>query len=167
MDEKYIFRKIKKEEVSTLFNLILSRMKWMDEKNIDQWNTDHYDKRFPQSYYEEEQQQGNLYVLVDAISNEILSGAVLLEEDERWGDDNEPSLYIHNLVSNVNNPGIGRIFLEYIENYAKSKGKIFLRLDSPVKNPKLGEIYEKQGFVPTGDFCILERYKGVLRQKII
>eukprot|EP00833_Pecoramyces_ruminatium_P006702 jgi/Orpsp1_1/1180734/evm.model.c7180000074467.2 len=161
MYEKYIFRKIKKEEVSELFDIILSRMKWMDEKNIDQWNTDNYDKRFPQCYYEEREQEGELYVLVDAISNEVLCGAVLLEEDERWeNDDNEPSLYIHNFVSKINNPGIGKIFLEYIENFAKSKGKIFLRLDSPVKNPKLGELYEKQGFIPTGGYCLLKNYKG-------
>ncbi len=34
MDDKYIFREIKKEEISQMFNLILERMKWMDEKGI-------------------------------------------------------------------------------------------------------------------------------------
>ena len=34
----YVFRKIREDEISVMFSIILSCMKWMDEVGIDQWN---------------------------------------------------------------------------------------------------------------------------------
>ena len=58
MNDAYIFRKIKKEELPTFFDIILSRMKWMDEVGIKQWNVTRYDEVYPLSYYEEKRQAG-------------------------------------------------------------------------------------------------------------
>ncbi|OUM63648.1 hypothetical protein PIROE2DRAFT_61171 [Piromyces sp. E2] len=166
-DDMYIFRKIKENEVSLMFQLILDRLKWMDKKNINHWNVLGYDKIYPISYYEEKFQQGHIYALVNANTNEILSAAVLLEEDESW-ENNDPSIYIHNFISKVGLPGIGKIFLKYTEDFAKLKGKKYLRLDSSGDNAKLTEYYNKLGFIPVGTCVYVDgRYKGVLRQKEI
>ncbi|MBR6558968.1 MAG: hypothetical protein IKT70_08155 [Clostridia bacterium] len=34
----YLFRRIKDSEIQLMFEMILSRMRWMDEVGIEQWN---------------------------------------------------------------------------------------------------------------------------------
>jgi len=166
-DDIYIFRKLKENEVPIMYRLVIERLRWMDKKNIKHWNVLRYDNIYPQSYYEEKAQQGYAYCLVDTNTNEILCAAVLLESDESWRD-NEPSIYIHNFISKVGHPGIGKLFLKYTETLAKSKGKKYLRLDSSGDNEKLTEYYDKQGFIPVGTCVYVDGlYKGVLRQKEI
>jgi len=166
-DNVYNFRKLKEDEVPIMFKLILERMKWMDKKNINHWNVHGYDKIYPQTYYVEKTQQGFTYGLFDVNTNELLCAAILFEEDESW-EDKEPSFYIHNFVSKVSHPGIGKVFIKYTEEYAKTKGKKYLRLDSSYDNEKLTEYYDKQGFIPVGD-CVYVGglYHGILRQKEI
>lgn len=163
MTNKYIFRKIRKDEVPQMFQLIRDRIKWMDQREIKQWNVTGYDEVYPQSYYEEERKKGNVYVLVDQENKEIVSGAILKTEDERW-DDNLPALYIHNLVSRVGQQGVGAIFIQLIQDYALQKGKLYLRLDSAYDNEKLTHYYETKGFLAVGR---IEEglYRGVRRQK--
>ncbi len=55
------FRKIKVDETSKLFDLILDRMKWMDQAGIVHWNKYEYDKVYPLSYYEEKCREGQVY----------------------------------------------------------------------------------------------------------
>jgi len=163
----YIFRQLKKDEVPAMFSLILERMKWMDKKSINHWNADKYDSIYPQSYYEEKTQQGNIYCLVNSSTNELLCAAVLFESDESW-EDNEPSIYIHNFVAKVSYPGIGKVFLKYTEDFARLKGKKYLRLDSSENNEKLAAYYTKQGFIPIGPCVYVDGfYKGIKRQKEI
>ncbi|ORX49000.1 hypothetical protein BCR36DRAFT_404918 [Piromyces finnis] len=105
------------------------------------------------------------YGLVDSKTNEILCAAVLLEDDNSW-EDNEPSIYIHNFISKIGYPGIGKLFIKYTEEYAKLNGKKYLRLDSSGDNKKLTEYYDEQGFIPVGTCVYVDGlYKGVLRQK--
>jgi len=166
-EDIYIFRKLKEVEVPIMFNLIIERMKWMDKKNIKHWNVLEYDKIYPQSYYVEKTQQGYTYGLYDVNTNELLCAAVLLENDDSW-ENQEPSIYIHNFISKVGCPGIGKLFIKYTEEYAKAKGKKYLRLDSSGDNEKLTEYYDKQGFIPVGDCVYVDGlYHGILRQKEI
>ena len=81
-----MFRESKKEEIAIIFSMIIQRMKWMDDKGIHQWNTTKYDEVYPITYYEMERQKGELFVLVDMDTNEIISAAVLKKKDERWQD---------------------------------------------------------------------------------
>ena len=53
-----MFRQIKKEEVQTVFELILDRIEWMNENNIHQWNETNYTDAYPLSYYEEKREAG-------------------------------------------------------------------------------------------------------------
>ncbi|MBQ8592379.1 MAG: MBL fold metallo-hydrolase [Lachnospiraceae bacterium] len=160
----YLFREITKEEIPQMFELILKRMIWMDEKGIKQWNVTKYDEVYPLHYYEDAWNRGEIFVLVDKIAGEIVCAGALKESDERWKKDNIPAFYLHHFVTKVGEQGIGRVFLQYAEKYAKEKGKIFFRLDSAVGNDKLTKYYEEQGYLPVGS-CVDGMYEGILRQK--
>lgn len=45
-----------------------------------------YEIIYPLSYYEKESEKGHLYGLIDQETNQLVCGAVLLEEDARWKD---------------------------------------------------------------------------------
>lgn len=163
MKDKYIFREITKEEIPLFFELILQRMKWMDDKGIKQWNVTYYDEVYPIPYYEEARQKGILYVLEKKETKEIVCGAVLKEADERWPDDGV-AVYLHNFVTKIGETGVGAYFLQCVEAYAVDKGKDSFRLDSAIDNATLSRYYEEKGFLPVGT-CVDGLYKGILREK--
>ena len=163
MKHGYVFRKIDKEEVPVMFSMILQRIKWMNDKGIRQWNTTKYDEVYPISFYEAMRQKGEVFVLVDANTNEIRSAAILRKEDERWQDDS-PAIYLHNFVSDINHKNMGEVFLQFVEQYALDNGKRYFRLDSAADNHSLGQYYENHGFIEVGK-CEEGLYHGVLRQK--
>lgn len=165
MENKYIFRKITKEEIPVMLHLIIERMKWMDEKGLKQWNVTKYDEVYPQSYFEERMNEGQVFVLVDKTTEEVVCAAVLKEHDERWETD-EPSLYLRNFASKIGESGVGLVFMKFAEQYAKHIGKQYFRLDSPEGNETLAKYYEKQGYSTVGK-CEDGLYKGILRQKLL
>lgn len=159
----YQFKKATPEDVPVIFDMILQRMKWMDEQGIQQWNVTNYDQVFPLSYYQQMQQDGHLFVLTNQ-HNHIICGVVLKETDENW-DNQDPALYISRFVSQLH-VHAGSICLKYIEDYAKKLGKHYLRLDSADDNIKLAKYYKSHGFEAMGT-CQEGSYHGILRQKKI
>ncbi len=166
----YAFRKIKKEEIPVMFSMILSRMKWMDEVGIDQWNNTYYDEVYPIEYYENHRINGEVFVLEEIVSGEIVAAAVLKSEDDRWEEvsnyKEKNAFYLHNFCSRLDKKGTGSIFLELAEEYAKIQEKEVFRLDSATDNNVLEAYYEKRGYIPKG-YCIDGLYKGTLREKNI
>ena len=164
--ETSVFREIREEELCEMFSLILRRIEWMDEVGIEQWNCTDYANVYPLSYYEEKRLLGEVFVLEEKGS--IVSAAVLRGEDERWedsgADTRAPSVYLHNFVSRLGCPGAGLEFIKKAEEYAKSCGKVYFRLDSAVGNTGLEQYYEKLGYVPVGR-CVDGPYEGILREK--
>ena len=59
------FIKLPPEKAPQMFDLVLERMKWMDEKGIEQWNVMGYDEVYPQSYYEQKCREGRAFALED------------------------------------------------------------------------------------------------------
>ena len=161
---EHSFRPCRPEEAEAVFALVLGRMAWMDWQGIRQWNACGYDRLYPLSYYQTQQERGTLYVLETA-AGEIVSAGALLETDSRWRDD-APALYLHNFVSHWERPGSGRCFLEGAEALAAARGKRYLRLDSAEGNEALSAYYAARGFVPAGT-CSEGGYRGVLRQKAV
>ena len=168
MKNRYIFRPIKREEIPEMFEIILERVKWMDEAGIQQWNVTGYAEVYPLSYYEEKHDKGEVFVLEDAASGEILCAGVLRNEDERWNhvcDSADGSAYyLHNFASQVSAKGAGSIFLEFAERYAAKQGKKYFRLDSADDNEFLTHYYVSRGYTPAGT-CIDGPYTGILREK--
>ena len=164
----YIFRQAKEEEILPLFQLIMSRVKWMDEVGIQQWNKTKYDECYPPAYFENHRQAGHTFVLTDGENGPILAGAVLKDIDERWdhipGSRKDSAVYLHNFATQLGHKGIGSVFLSMAEDYARKQGIRFFRLDSAVGNEKLTQYYSSRGYLPVGE-CVDRLYSGILRQK--
>ena len=168
---KYIFREIAQDEVPEMFQMILDRMKWMDEVGIRQWNVTKYDVVYPMAYYEGKRQKGENFVLVDTEKKQIVCAGVMKDKDDRgrWADvlkgaPDEGAVYLHHLVTRLDAKGSGIIFIEFAEKLAKERGKKYFRLDSAVGNEKLRNYYEPQGYFPVGT-CVDGLYHGILREK--
>ncbi len=125
MNGKYVFRKIIQEEIPSMFSLVLKRIVWMDENNIRQWNVTNYAEAYPENYYYEQYENGNVFVLEEEKTGEIVCAAILQETDKRWND-NVPSIYLHNFVSKVGAKSAGTIFLELCRKICCYAGKAIL-----------------------------------------
>ena len=163
METKYVFRQATEVEIPAVFSLIMGRVAWMDQVGIRQWNTTKYDRRYPLDYYEQRRRMGELFVLEDKTTGQILSVGALLHEDDRWPEP-DSAYYLHHLASRVDAKGAGSIFLQMAEAYTASMGKRYMRLDSAVGNTILEEYYTGRGYVEAGR-CTDGLYKGILRQK--
>ena len=162
MEEKYLFRQARQEEIQAVFDLIMGRVAWMDQVGIRQWNTTKYDQRYPLSYYEQRRQMEELFVLTDG-AGDILAVGALLHEDERWPE-HASAYYLHHLASRVDAKGAASIFLQKAEEYTANLGKTYMRLDSAIGNRTLEQYYTSRGYVAAG-YCKDGLYEGVLRQK--
>lgn len=162
MGNKYIFRQAKPQEIQAVFDLIMTRVAWMDVVGIRQWNATRYDRRYPLHYYEQRRQREELFVLTDEAGKLFCVGA-LFHEDERWPDP-QSAYYLHHLASALDAKGAGSIFLMEAERYTASQGKQYLRLDSAVGNKTLEDYYTSRGYVEAGR-CTDGLYEGILRQK--
>lgn len=158
---KYIFRKAILKEVPFIYSLYEKRIKWMDEKGIKQWNVSDYLTIFPETYFLNEIDK--LYCLV--IDNKIVGALILLEKDTRWQNDKE-AYYIHNLVTDTNYRGVGKIMINEVETLARQNNKVCVRLDCAEDNIFLNNYYENLGYLKKG-YCEVGVYKGITREKII
>lgn len=124
--EKMTFEKASADEVKEIFSLYEKRVEWMEKNKIHQWNETDYLGSYPEPYYEEQQKSGNLYVL--KISGKIAGAAVVLRNDERWKDfECQPSFYVHNLVTDIQAKGAGKVILGEIEKLAEKNSMDFAR----------------------------------------
>ena len=78
--------------------------------------------------------------------------------------DQANAYYIHNLVSTPYQKGIGKLFFSYLGDFARKKGKEYLRLDSLRGNTTLKDYYSMLGFVEK-ETCIDGDYHGILRER--
>lgn len=162
----FVFRLARAEEAARIFELYVSRVAWMDEKGIRQWNVTGYLEAYPEDYYCEACRNGRFFVLEDG-SGRLCGAVVLLREDERW--DRLPvkqAWYVHNLVTAVGSSGAGKSILREAERLAGTQGMQAVRLDCAEDNEALNAWYEEQGYLPAGT-CTDGPYHGVLREKIL
>ena len=82
MEEGCVFRPVLPEEAPRVFDLVMSRVAWMDRVGIHQWNDTKYDERYPLFYYEQKARDGELFALEDG--GEFLCVGALFREDARW-----------------------------------------------------------------------------------
>ena len=162
----YTFRRAEKQEVPAVFELIMGRVRWMDDVGIRQWNVTKYDECYPPEHYEAARQRGDLFVMTDE-AGALLACAVLRQDDERWPEamqTAETAFYLHHFATRTGVKGLGPIFLHMAEDYARSQGKTCFRLDSADDNPFLTDYYTALGYMPVGT-CIDGLYSGILREK--
>lgn len=165
---RYTFRPAEKAEVPAVFDLIMGRVRWMDENGIRQWNVTDYAGCYPLQHYEAARRRGDLFVMVDD-EGSIIACAVLRQDDERWPEAMqlaEPAFYLHHFATRVGVKGVGPLFLRLAEEYALSRGKTRFRLDSADDNAFLADYYTSFGYIPVGT-CVDGLYSGILREKVL
>ena len=152
--------------MEAVYQIIDARIQWMDRVGIRQWNTTDYWAVYPKSYYCMRADSGELMVYVDREDTVVAVGA-LLREDPRWEDGlTTNAWYLHHFATALDKPGIGAKMLKSLEDYTKSCGKDYLRLDCAVDNAFLNHYYEGKGYVLRGT-CVDGLYEGNLREKLL
>lgn len=160
----YILRPAAAGDIDAVFALFEQRVDWMNRQNIHQWNDTDYLNEYPKTYYQQQRELGNLYVLADS---RVAGAVVLLQSDDRWLDRaGSPAYYVHNLVTDPAVKGAGRELLAQAEKLAVGHGKRFMRLDCAVDNAFLNSYYETMGYLPAGT-CEDGPYKGIRREKAL
>ena len=161
----YIFKRAEIEDVPKLFEIIKTRVQWMEAKGLKQWNTTDYLNVYPLSYFEDHQKNGRLFCMKDVESGDVAAVMVLLSDDRRWAELNtNDAYYVHNFATNPKTKGIGSIMLSEAEKLALSEGKTYLRLDCPADNQVLNRFYESRGYSPCGS-CVDGPYRGNRKEK--
>lgn len=147
----YTLRPAAAGDIDAVFALFEQRVDWMNRQSIHQWNDTDYLNVYPKTYYQQQRELGNLYVLVDNTDGAVAGAVVLLQSDDRWLDRaGSPAYYVHNLVTDPAVRGAGRELLAQAERLAVGHGKRFMRLDCAVDNAFLNGYYESMGYLPAG-----------------
>ena len=163
----YILRPAAAGDIDAVFALFERRVDWMNQRDIHQWNDTDYLNEYPKTYYQQQRELGNLYVLTDNADGAVAGAVVLLQSDDRWLDRaGSPAYYVHNLVTDPAARGAGRELLAQAEKLAVGHGKRFMRLDCAVDNAFLNRYYEGMGYLPAGT-CEDGAYQGVWREKVL
>ena len=140
------------DDIEEFHKIIISRCKWFEEKNINQWKVTSYPIRYNINYFKE--QMNNLYIIKN--NNEVLGGFLLKDNDEKyWSDSNNvKAYYIHHLATKIGIKGLGKLLISFAINKSKQDKKDYLRLDCVALNKKLNEYYRQLGFVYSGKIQI-------------
>ena len=163
---KWFFRQGTAADVKDVFRLIQKRIKWMDEKDLRQWNTSGYLETYPIEHYTEQQQLGNLFLLENE-AGQIIAAVVLYRQNRRWADHpDSPAYYVHHLVTDPDISGAGAHLLEQCEQMAACSGIGFVRLDCAADNDILKQYYLDLGYSPVG-ICQDGKYRGYRFEKQI
>lgn len=161
---RVLLRPAKKGEEKTAFNIIEARVTWLEQKGISQWPRGHYLSVFSRAYFKKAREKGELWLLEQ--NGRAAACAVLLEQDERWGQDHTPAWYVHNLASCPHSPGAGAQLLALAEQEAARRGKRYVRLDCLTGSRKLNAYYRTKGYRFAG-YWKQPEYHGNLRQKLL
>lgn len=163
----YKFRKALDNDLNSIFQLYKDRINWMDQLNLNQWNKTNYLDVYDINYFNTQINALNLYVIENITNNSIVGALVLLNEDDRWkNNESLKSYYIHNLVTSPNIKGIGNFILNEVEVLAVNNDIEALRLDCAEDNYFLNQYYESKGYIAVGK-CKDGLYYGIKREKIL
>lgn len=162
-----VFRKGTREDTAAIMALVKTAVAHMEAQGIFQW-----DDLYPTAEdFEADIDEGALYVGVTG--NQIAVAATWNRscDDEygngAWRFPQKPFAVVHRLCVHAafQNKGIARKMMAYIEAVAKTQGMEAVRLDVYRENPHARRLYEKRGYVQTGEahwrkgtFLLMEKY---------
>lgn len=144
-DQAIIIRPASLDEAPIVFNLWLGSAKWLQAKNIDQWNP----VRFALEHVIEYMNSGSdVYLAV--MNNEFVGTYLITWEDPFiWKElDDSESGYIHRFAVSrqFKGMGIGIKLLRIAEEQIRSKGKKHIRLDCMADNERINQYYRDAEF---------------------
>ena len=154
------FREATMADVDAVMNLVARRIDWMNAVGLHQWNDTDYFGRYPRSYWETNIGR----FLVGERHGTVVVAIALYTDDVRWGAMPDQAYYLHHLVTDPEDKGVGVEMMHYVERYAVAHDVEVLRLDSAVGNTVLERYYTDLGYRECGR-CQDRLYFGVLREK--
>lgn len=146
-------RKATHEDVNDILSIIQGRCKWLDEKQIEQWNTT---RTYQEDYYKQKIDDDKFYV---GVYQDKVVGTFMMQKSTHYADEEDNIIYIHHLAADKNYPGIGFEMFSEIKKLARSNNVHTIRLDSIATNEKLSGYYERLGFKKIGEIKA-EHYDG-------
>lgn len=75
------------KDIEYIYQLIVSRCKWFEEKRIKQWKMDYYPQYYNQNYFKEQVRTNHLYIMKD--KNKVIGVMLLKEKDKAYWKDNK------------------------------------------------------------------------------
>ena len=139
----------------TASEILMDVVKWLNQKGEPLWTEEQVSVEGLESSYRIEES------LIAQQRNKPIGCMFLLESDPYFWPEIEDgsSLVLHKLavLREFKGKGIGNQMLEWASQYAKRRGKSWLRLDCHGGRPKLRKLYESCGFSlvdrkPLGEF---------------
>jgi ribosomal protein S18 acetylase RimI-like enzyme len=130
------------EDKKAVFDLYDKAVKFQKTKSDKHW------QGFEQSLVEKEIRENRLWKILE--DKEIACIFSIAYSDPLiWGDkSDEPSLYIHRIVTNPLFRGRGyvKLIIEWAKEFSCNSGKKFIRIDTWADNQKLNDYYQSCGF---------------------
>ena len=159
----HIIRPAREEDVPGIMALLQRRIDWMEEKGLYQWNKTGYLTCYPPDHFRRLIREE--IVPTAWAGGRLTAVMALLSRDPRWPSGGDGlAYYVHHLATDPGCPGLGREMLAWAEDFARQKGRPFLRLDSQKVNDALTRYYEALGYRPVGE-CVDGAYAGIRREK--
>lgn len=123
---------------------------WLRSRGIDSpWQMPGY---FSRTEFEKRISHGEVYLIM--LDREPAGTFTIMQADEEfWGPMPQDTVYLHKFAVKraFIGKGIGANALEWLEEYALSLDKTWLRLDCLATNPEIRRYYERAGFVHVRD----------------
>ena len=162
---QYLIEKAQEKDINNITDMIMERSKWLLDKEIDQWEPDYYLKKYDYNYFlSYVNQEKDLFVL-KSYNNVVGSMLIKLDNNDYWKDYND-GIYLHHLVSKLGKSGIGYKLLEFAVEFAKEKGRDFIRLYCRKSNEKLNNYYINNGFSLVGQICLDDFNYNLYERKV-
>jgi GNAT superfamily N-acetyltransferase len=128
-------------DLPALMDLFCDARAWHAAKGVDVWSS------FDPALIARDVAQRRIHVA--HYEGTVCGTVTLLDSDPLvWGGDDKEALYVHRLATarSLAGKGIGAQILRWAAEFARARGKRFLRLETWDGNRGMRRYYEQQGF---------------------
>lgn len=160
---EYIFRKATMAELDGIMEIIEGAKRQMAREGKDQWD-DTYPAR---QHIEADISSGNAYVMLGD-GHLAAYGAVVFTGEPayasirgRWLTTGQPYVELHRLAVAQSHAGqgVGRRFMQAVEQLSRSAGVHSFRVDTNHDNARMQRLLATQGFTRCGDIYFQQGYR--------
>ncbi|MDQ6787968.1 MAG: GNAT family N-acetyltransferase [Acidobacteriota bacterium] len=130
------------EEIQTIFDLYDKAIEFQKTKSDKHWQT------FDELLIGNEIRENRLWKIIEGKEIACIF-SIAYSDPLIWGKEfDEPSLYIHRIVTNPLFRGRGyvKVIIEWAKEFSKISEKKFIRIDTWGDNQKLNDYYQSCGF---------------------
>ncbi|MEH6794376.1 MAG: GNAT family N-acetyltransferase [Rhodococcus sp. (in: high G+C Gram-positive bacteria)] len=132
-------------DAATILGLRHAAEDWLFARGIDQWTP----REVPLTTVAAQIDAGEFHVARYGHRGPIVAALRLIDSDpDIWPDQDEPACYVHGLVidRSESGMGLGASLLEWALRRSRQEGRSLLRLDCAETNTELRNYYLRQGF---------------------